>query len=416
MLLKSFFEPIIRQGTLTLIDTDGRRHQFGDGKAPRSTLRLHDWTLRYRLPLNPYLVIGEAYMDGGITAEEGDIYDFLDLVFRNIGRDVTAGGPVVRLLSFLRWLARRFRQYNPAHRARRNVEHHYDLSDGLYGLFLDDDWQYSCGYFEHPNDSLEDAQLAKKRHIAAKLQVEPGNRILDIGSGWGGLSRYLSNTCDAEVLGITLSSEQYRAAQERSEKDDSAKRTQFALMDYRDVEGTFDRIVSVGMFEHVGVGHYGTFFRKVERLLDDDGIVLLHSIGRADGPGATNPWMEKYIFPGAYTPALSEVLPAIERAGLMVTDVEVLRLHYAQTLREWRRRFLARKDEARALYDERFCRMWEFYLAGCEVSFRYDGLVVFQIQLVKNQSVLPLTRDYITDWERAESVAANTDHPARRVS
>jgi cyclopropane-fatty-acyl-phospholipid synthase len=277
--------------------------------------------------------------------------------------------------------------------------HHYDLDGRLYDLILDSDRQYSCAYFEASGQSLDDAQLAKKRHITAKLLIEPGQRILDIGCGWGGLGIYMAERCSARVTGITLSEQQLVIARGRTKQHAPTGCVDFRLQDYREVSETFDRIVSVGMFEHVGMPYYRVFFRKVVQLLADDGVMLLHSIGRMDGPAPTHPWIAKYIFPGGHVPALSEVLPVIERAGLIVTDIEVLRLHYAETLKAWRERFLARRDEAKALYGERFCRMWEFYLAMAECGFRHGGLTVFQIQLAKRLETVPLTRDYISARE-----------------
>jgi cyclopropane-fatty-acyl-phospholipid synthase len=296
----------------------------------------------------------------------------------------------------MRYLACRLMQRNGIARSQRNVAHHYDLSSRLYDLFLDEDKQYSCAFFERPTDTLEAAQLTKKRRIAAKLALAPGQRVLDIGSGWGGLALHLAQNTGADVTGITLSQEQLRLAQERAAKAGVEGQVRFRLEDYRQTSGTFDRIVSVGMFEHVGLAQYSSFFKKVASLLADDGVALIHTIGRSDRPGSTNPWIAKYIFPGGYMPALSEIVPLVERADLIVTDVEVLRLHYASTLAEWRRRFAANREEAKALYDERFCRMWEFYLAGAEMGFRYGGLVVFQLQLAKRVDILPLARDYMT--------------------
>jgi len=290
--------------------------------------------------------------------------------------------------------------------ARRNVAHHYDLDAQLYALFLDADRQYSCAYFENGDQSLDDAQLAKKRHLAAKLLVGENSRVLDIGSGWGGLALYLADICGAHVTGITLSREQHALAQVRASEKGLTDRVEFRLQDYRDVSGHFDRIVSVGMFEHVGVGFYDTFFRRCRDLLDDQGVMLLHSIGRSEGPSTTNPWIAKYIFPGGYIPALSEVLPKVERSGLLVTDIEILRLHYAETLKAWRARFERNRDRARAIYDERFCRMWEMYLIGCEIGFRRQGLMVFQMQLAKAVDTVPLTRDYMLDREHARSETA----------
>jgi cyclopropane-fatty-acyl-phospholipid synthase len=300
----------------------------------------------------------------------------------------------------LKRLLRTLHTYNPIGRAQRNVAHHYDLSGTLYDLFLDADRQYSCAYFVGDNDSLEVAQDNKKLHLAAKLLLQPGQKVLDIGSGWGGLALYLARLAGVDVTGVTLSTEQQKVAQDRARAAGIADKVRFHLRDYREESGTYDRIVSVGMFEHVGAAHYREFFAKARDLLTEDGVMLLHSIGRMEPPGGTNPWLRKYIFPGGYTPALSEVFAAAERVGLWVTDVEVLRLHYAATLREWRRRFESNRDKIRAIYDERFCRMWEFYLVGCELSFRHLGQMVFQMQLARRLDTVPLTRDYIAEFER----------------
>ncbi len=304
----------------------------------------------------------------------------------------------------MRYLYRRLQQFNPRKRSRDNVAHHYDLDGRLYSLFLDADRQYSCGYFAFPEESLDDAQLAKKRHLAAKLVMQPGKsgqdlRVLDIGCGWGGLGLYLADVAGGDVTGITLSQEQHNVANERAAERGLADRAQFKLQDYRDVAGPFDRIVSVGMFEHVGVNHYDTFFKKSAELLADDGVMVLHSIGRSEGPNVTNPWIAKYIFPGGYIPSLSEVLPRIENSGLLVTDIEILRLHYAETLKAWRERFLAHREEVERIYDRRFVRMWEFYLAASEMAFREQNMMVMQIQLTKRQGVVPMTRDYISREE-----------------
>jgi cyclopropane-fatty-acyl-phospholipid synthase len=294
------------------------------------------------------------------------------------------------------------------------VAHHYDLDGRLYALFLDADQQYSCAYFESPDVSLDDAQLAKKRHLAAKLLVKPGANVLDIGCGWGGLALYLAEMCGAHVTGVTLSEEQYRRARERAAERGREHEAEFRLVDYRDVDGRFDRIVSVGMFEHVGVGFYETYFGKCAQLLQDDGVMLLHSIGRKSPPSVTNPWLAKYIFPGGYIPALSEIVPVIERAGLIVTDIEVLQLHYAETLKAWRERFLAHRNEVVRLYDQRFVRMWEFYLASSEMAFRAGDMVVFQIQLAKRKGITPATRDYIVREEaRLRTLEAKSAPPLR---
>lgn len=410
MLLAKFLESLISRGELTLIDVYGGKHRFGEaGSGPCVTIRLHDPSLHTKLWLNPRLYTGEAYMDGTLTIEEGTVYDLLDLAARNSGPGTFNGWDVMLLR--LRKLWRRFAQANPLGRAQRHVAHHYDLSDELYALFLDPDRQYSCAYFSRPDMTLAEAQEAKKRHIAAKLRLAAGQRVLDVGSGWGGLALYLARAAGVHVTGITLSKEQHRVSRQRAEEAGLSGRVEFHLRDYREVTGVFDRIVSVGMFEHVGTPHYGEFFDKVRGLLSDDGVALLHTIAISGSPTTTNPWIRKYIFPGGYCPALSEVLPEVERTGLWVTDVEILRLHYAETLRRWRERFLANWDKAAALYDERFCRMWEFYLAGSEVAFRHQDHMVAQIQMTRSVNALPLTREYMAAWEASHAVAA----PQRRL-
>jgi cyclopropane-fatty-acyl-phospholipid synthase len=408
MLLARLLEKLIHSGSLTLIDAAGRKFEMGDGTDPKVTVRIHGRLTQWKLALNPSLYAGEAFMDGTLTIEQGTVYDFIDLATRSMWQP--GNESIFTTLLALRSLGRLLQQINPAGRAKNNVAHHYDLSDKLYDLFLDTDRQYSCAYFERPDMTLEEAQEAKKRHIAAKLMLNrPDLTVLDIGCGWGGMALYLAAQTGAQVTGITLSEEQLKVARARAEQAGLADRVQFHLRDYRDEDGTFDRIVSVGMFEHVGLPHYAAFFSKMSDLLADDGVALLHSIGRSDGAGATNPWVRKYIFPGGYSPALSEVLPVVEKQLLYVTDIEILRLHYAKTLREWRRRFLANRDKVKALYDERFCRMWEFYLSGAETAFRNEYQMVFQLQITKDQEAVPLTRDYITEWEharRAKSQAA----------
>jgi cyclopropane-fatty-acyl-phospholipid synthase len=397
-MLKALLSQLVRSGTLTVIWPDGRSHAFGSG-SPRATIRLHDWRTVWRLGLDPDLAFGEAYMDGRLTVEEGDIATVFRILFSGVS---SHKAPLAaRLARAAREGTRRIAQFNPIRRARRNVAHHYDLSGKFYELFLDAGRQYSCGYFRDPDDSLEQAQIAKKRHIAAKLYLDrPGLKVLDIGSGWGGLALNLARDAKADVLGITLSQEQLAYARKRARDAGLSQRCRFELEDYRSIQGQFDRIVSVGMFEHVGVGHFGAFFRKINQLLAPDGVALLHTIGRLDGPGATNPWIDKYIFPGGYSPALSEIQTAVEKNGLIATDVEMLRLHYAETIKLWRQRFRKNWAKAVALYDERFCRMWDFYLAGAEMSFRNWDLAVYQIQLAKDLNALPLTRDYMLESER----------------
>jgi cyclopropane-fatty-acyl-phospholipid synthase len=396
--LEKFVKALVRIGRLDVVTANGRRFSAGDGRGPPLTLRFMTVAAELRFLRDPELAFGELYMDDLVRIEDGSLYDIVELGLRNTA--LAEGSRWVQLLAQTRIRLRRLQQRNDTLRSRHNVAHHYDIDSRLYALFLDSDRQYSCAYFEDTGVSLEDAQVAKKRHIAAKLAIQPGQRVLDIGCGWGGLGLYLARYCQAQVKGITLSTEQLGIAQSRAEEAGLASRAAFSLTDYRELKGRFDRIVSVGMFEHVGVGYYDAYFRKVAELLDERGVALIHTIGRTDGPGATNPWIAKYIFPGGYIPAMSEVLPAIERAGLIVTDIEVLRLHYAETLKAWRERFMARREEAAALYDERFCRMWEFYLCGSEAVFRLGQEVVFQFQIAKRVDALPMTRDYIADRER----------------
>jgi cyclopropane-fatty-acyl-phospholipid synthase len=399
MIFGVLLKKIVRRGNLTLITADGSSTTFGDGSGDPVTVRLHNKSVSYELTLNPYLKLGEAYMDGRLTVDPpATIYELLDLLTGNLG--TAFAGPVFEAYGALRRMKRRLDQHNPIGKAQKNVAHHYDLDGGIYDLFLDRDKQYSCAYFQRPHMSLEEAQLAKKRHIAAKLRIEPGMRVLDIGCGWGGMALTLAEEAGAEVVGVTLSQEQLKVAQRRAEERGLSDQVEFRLQDYRTLKENFDRIVSVGMFEHVGVGHYAEYFGGVQHLLTHDGLALIHTIGRLDGPGSTNPWLAKYIFPGGYIPALSEMALSVERSGLFMTDVEILRLHYAETLREWRRRFMERRAEAARIYDERFCRMWEFYLAGSETSFRNEGMVVFQMQIAKKIESLPLTRDYMLEDER----------------
>ncbi len=398
MLFARLLRHLVRAGHLTAIDAYNNEHVFAGSPGPRLTIRLHDPSLHWKLFFNPGLYLGEAYMDGTFTVEDGTIYDFLKFSAWNM--ELGGEPKVMSWVAAIDSLFRRLQQHNPPRRSRKNVAHHYDLNGKLYELFLDSDRQYSCAYFETPEDDLETAQLNKKRHLAAKLKIEPGMKVLDIGCGWGGLGLYLAGELGAQVTGLTLSTEQLGVARERAKKAGLTDKVDFQLRDYRDQTGTFDRIVSVGMFEHVGVAHFPQYFDTVRRLLSDDGVAVIHTIGRSEVPRATNPWIRKYIFPGGYIPALSEVMRSVEQTRLITTDVEVLRLHYAETLKHWRERFDARRDDAKALYDERFCRMWDYYLAASEVSFRHMDNVVFQIQLSKKRETLPLTRDYITEWEK----------------
>ncbi len=409
MLLSGLIGRFVTTGTVTLVEADGTAHVVrGAAPGPSVTLRLHDRALPWQLLVNPKLRFGEAYMDGRITIDEGTLHDAMDIFCRGLAALEDRPGRA-RRQRMVRW-ARHLLSYNPIAQARRNVAHHYDLSGVLYDLFLDRDRQYSCAYFTSDNQSLEIAQENKKLHLASKLLLAPGQKVLDIGSGWGGLALYLSELSGADVTGITLSTEQHKVSEERARRAGLSDRVRFHLRDYRDEAGTYDRIVSVGMFEHVGAPHYRTFFAKARELLAEDGVMVLHSIGRMEPPSVTGPWIRKYIFPGGYVPALSEVLKAVEQVGLWVTDVEILRLHYARTLREWHRRFTANRDRIRQIYDERFCRMWEFYLVGAEMGFRHLKQMVFQMQLARRNDTVPLTRDYMVEFERThrgrEAVAA----------
>ena len=399
MLLSHLLRHIVRRGTLRVIDAEKQLHIFAGAEPGRTiTMQLHDNSVSRELFLNGSVKLGETFMDGRMTVPDGSIYDLTDFFAENL--TLAPLHPIMKLADKLSLWLRRFQQYNPMSRSRANVAHHYDLSETLYSLFLDNDRQYSCAYFATPDDSLEEAQANKKRHLAAKLLLQPGQHVLDIGCGWGGLALYLAQECNVRVTGITLSVEQHRVAQQRAQILGLSDRVKFELIDYREVTGQFDRIVSVGMFEHVGVVQYPAFFQRVKELLTEDGIAVIHSIGRADGPSYTNGWVRKYIFPGGYSPALSEVLPVVERTGFWMTDCEILRLHYAETLKHWRMRFLANRERVKALYDERFCRMWEFYLAASEIAFRRQGHMNFQIQLAKRVDSVPITRDYMFDWER----------------
>lgn len=399
-LLMTMLSRLVCEPRVDVMFADGTLHSAGRGSAPAIKLRIADRETEFRLALDPELALGEAVMDGRVVVERGSLYQLLEALVRGLSRQPASAW--ASGLTRLRTAVRRLKQHNTPAWAKRNIHHHYDLKSEFFRLFLDADQQYSCAFFEHPGATLEEAQAAKKRRIAAKLALQPGQRVLDIGSGWGGLGLSIARETGARVTGITLSEEQLAAASRRAEE--SGLPVEFRLQDYRAVTERFDRIVSVGMFEHVGVGYYRDYFRKIRELLADDGVALIHTIGRSTPPGATNPFIAKYIFPGGYIPALSEIAAAVEKEGLIITDVEVLRLHYAETLKAWRERFLARRQEAVAMYDERFARMWEFYLAASEASFRYDGLVVFQLQLAKRLDTLPMTRDYMSE-KPVEAVA-----------
>lgn len=390
--LSVFLNKLIQHGTLNVIDVEGKKHTYKGTNEPEITIRIHDMSLIRKLFFRPDLKAGEAYMDGTLTIEPPHaIYDFLNLITKNMewrpdnAFHLMGGDPYSRLKGW-------FGQVNQAAKSKQNVAHHYDLSDDLYDLFLDKNRQYSSAYFQSDEETLEQAQLNKMNLISKKLLLKPEHNVLDIGCGWGGLSMHLNKTSRANVTGVTLSEEQLKVAQANSSAMDGVD---FQLRDYRDVTKKYDRVVSVGMFEHVGRKQYQTFFNKVYDCLNDDGVALIHTIARADGPGETDPWTKKYIFPGGYAPALSEIAPVIEKSGLYITDMEVLRLHYAKTLSHWRVSVEANREQIIDLYDENFLRMWEFYLASAECAFRNLGHVVMQFQLSKRQDNVPLDRQYL---------------------
>lgn len=392
--LDQVMKRFIRQGALKVILPDGTERNY-KGKRPGEEAAMHIRSAKAlkALIVNSGLAFGEGYMNGEIEPVGCTLEQLLSVLMINLQ---DTGHAFNQFEGAIRFVTRRLRQWNGARRSRQNVAHHYDLSGALYDLFLDEDRQYSCAYFTHENMTLDEAQTAKKRHIAAKLKLDrPGLEVLDIGSGWGGMALTLAKDYGARVLGITLSKEQLEVSRRRAREAGLEKQVRFELCDYRNVRSSFDRIVSVGMFEHVGVGNYDTFFRVVRDRLTPDGIALLHSIGRMDGPGSTNPWLTKYIFPGGYSPALSETLASIERSGLWLTDCEILRLHYAKTIAIWRQRYTAAHDKVVAMYDERFYRMFDFYLTGAELSFRVQDHMNFQLQLTRSMTALPITRDYM---------------------
>ena len=413
-LLRIAFQKVFTRGHLKVTGAGGTVFTAGDGQGKQVAVRFKTRMAQLAVLFDPELKLGEAYMDGDLVVEEGDVADFLALA---LYQEMHAGPPRwTRWLKGLRYISRRLQQYNPRGRARANVAHHYDIDARIYALFLAADRQYSCAYFDSPAITLDDAQVAKKRHLAAKLLMKGGRCVLDIGCGWGGMALYLAKFCGARVTGVTLSQEQFAIAKSRAGEQALEDSVEFRMQDYRDIAEKFDRIVSVGMFEHVGVGFYDTFFRKAADILTDDGVMVLHSIGRSEPPTNTNAWIAKYIFPGGSIPALSEVLPAIERSGLIVTDIEILRLHYADTLKAWRERFLARREEVEQIYDVRFMRMWEFYLAASEMAFRQQNMMVFQIQLAKRQGVVPITRNYITETEQQLRAAERRELAPRRMA
>ena len=390
---------LVKKGRLTLVTADGKRETFGpDANAKPIIVRFTDRKVAFDIVRNPRLGFGEAYMDGRLLVEEGTILDLLELIvganrweFGGKGRKIMSTGKMSEVVALFR--------RNPAAKAKQNVAHHYDLSDELYDLFLDADRQYSCAYYTDPANSLEQAQADKKAHIAAKLHLKPGQRVLDIGCGWGGMAMYLNKVAGVEVLGITLSEEQLKVARRRAEAAGVADKVKFELIDYRSLTGTFDRIVSVGMFEHVGAAHYDEFFATCKALLKQDGVMLLHTIGKLGSAGSPDPFTDKWVFPGYHLPSLSQMNAASEKVRLIASDTEMLRIHYAYTLRAWLERCDARKAEIVAMYDERFFRMWEFYLAGGIVMFEAGSACNFQVQYIRDRYALPITRDYMVEAE-----------------
>jgi cyclopropane-fatty-acyl-phospholipid synthase len=402
-LLDRILRRLIRKGELILVDHDGTQYSYGTlaPDIPPVTVRLTDKRAAFDIARDPRLGAGEAYMDGRMVVDRGDVRDLIMLIQSNAPFE--GGGHELRPKGLIRRTAEnaisKLDQMNSKRRASRNAAHTYNLTRELYELFLDEDRQYTCAYWTDLGNSLEQAQLDKKAHIASKLQLKPGLRILDIGCGWGGLALSLHRICGAEVLGVALAEDQIAVARERAEAAGVADKVKFELMDYRDLTGEFDRITNVGLVEHIGAGHYNDFFQQCRRLLAPDGVMLCHYIGRMGGPGITDRWTSKYIFPGGYVPALSEILSVSEQHRLIVSDIETLRLHYAYTLKHWYDRTNASREELVRLYDERFLRMWQFYLAGAEAAFRYGGLVNHQIQYIKERDALPITRDYMIQAE-----------------
>ena len=418
-LLDRFLKRIVRRGELTAIEADGAIHRYGvpDPAFRPVTIRFTDRSAPNFIARHPRLGAAEAYMDGRMLIEQGDILDLIRLMRGNApwekGGKLEPPSPFRRALDDVRG---RLDRFNWERRSKRNVAHHYDLSDRLYDLFLDADRQYSCAYFTDPANSLEQAQADKKAHIAAKLALKPGQRVLDIGCGWGGLALYLNRVAGVDVLGVTLSEEQLKVARRRAQDAGVAERVRFELIDYRAVEGRFDRIVSVGMFEHVGPPHYREFFRKCRNLLSEDGVMLLHTIGRFGGPGTTDAFTAKYIFPGGYIPALSEVVAASEKARLIAADVETLRLHYGLTIQHWYDRTVANREAIEALYDARFFRLWQFYLAGAMTTFESGGMGNYQIQYIRRRDALPITRDWMAEEEARLRVSPDSARGSRRAS
>ena len=394
MRLVSFLNNLFKKGGFVLIDANSKKYIIGSpDKSKPLTVKLLNKNLHYKLLINPDLYFGEAYTDGSLVIENGSISEFLELAFQNIGRgEINSLGYILKKIKgTIRYLT----NFNFVKRSKKNVAHHYDISDNLYELFLDSKKQYSCGYFKNDDDTLETAQQNKIDHIIKKLNIKSNQKVLDIGSGWGHLAIEIAKQSKCEVTGITLSENQYRYANAKAKEYNLQNQVQFKLCDYRNLKEKFDRVVSVGMFEHVGRKFYKTFFKQVDNLLKDNGLALIHTIGSVNSPRDPQPWISKYIFPGGYTPSMSEVTGPIEKSGLIISDLEVLRMHYAHTLRNWKEKCIKNKSKIIGMFDEKFFRMWEFYLASCEMTFKWGDQVVFQFQLTKDLTTAPNTRDYI---------------------
>ena len=394
MQLVSFLNNLFKKDGFVFIDANSKKYIIGTpDKTKPLTLKLLDKNLHFKLLIDPDLYFGEAYTDGSLAIENGSLTDFLELAFKNIGRNETNNYGYI--LNKMRGTYRYFTNFNFAKRSKKNVAHHYDISDGLYELFLDSKMQYSCAYFKNENDTLETAQNNKINHIIKKLNLKPNKKVLDIGCGWGTLALDIAKKTQCEVVGITLSKNQLEYAEQKAKEANLENQVEFRLADYRQLSEKFDRVVSVGMFEHVGRKFYNKYFSKVFDFLNEDGVALIHTIGSINPPRGPQPWITKYIFPGGYTPSLSEVSLPIEKSGLIISDIEVLRMHYAHTLKNWKERFMSKKGEVLELFDEKFFRMWEFYLVSCEMAFKWSDQVVFQFQLTKKFKATPITRDYI---------------------
>lgn len=407
MLLDYVFKPFVKVGCLRIIDSRGKTQSYAGSPGLNLTLRLHNRQTESLFLWQPELAMGEGYMNGTITLEQGTLYQLLDFATQNLHLNAYRIGICHRMFYAIAKMLSRIQQYNPIDRAHKRISHHYDLNETFFRLFLDRDLQYSCAYFRTMQDSLETAQENKKRHIARKLLLKPGQRVLDIGSGWGGMALHLAREADVFVVGLTLSKEQHKVATKRAAQLNLSDRVKFYVRDYREEKAQYDRIVSIGMFEHVGVPHYPEYLNQIHRLLKNDGVMLLHSIGVAGTPRTTNPWIQKYIFQGGCCPSLSQVLPHVEKVKLFVTDIELLHFHYAETLKNWRMNFMRHWDTVKNMFDERFCRMWEYYLTSCEVAFRNQDLMVFQMQMAHDKSVVPMTRDYLYKDNHASLHAAD---------